>query len=276
MKLTDIIKNGHEIQEGKSIFFKADKDFIYQGLPILKNSLVYYNGKSKINVNMIGFGMFEESNIPNLITDKLPQDNERNYLVEKCSNCEFEILKIPFSGQGIWHNNHVDSWSGSFSDYIERIKQSPVLEHSGIAFSSIMYYYNTLTESLDYFINVKPIKFEINDKLIELPELLEISRYKTSPEKSRNKSSYDIIPLNKTLEYHGIIFQGNLFLSEDGTLTGESAEEFDAEIFGYNELKKITISKGFRVAISIDGDTVINLFNQKTQRIEKYKIRKCE
>ena len=267
MKLTDIIKNGHEIQEGKSIFFKADKDFIYQGLPILKNSLVYYNGKSTIDVNKIRFGMFQESNIPNLITDKLPQDNKRNYLVEKCSNCEFEILKLQLGGRGIWHNNHFDNWSGSFSDYIERIKQSPVLEHSGISFSPIMYSYNTLTESLDYFINVKPIKFEINDKLIELPELLEISR---------NKSSYNIISLSKTLEYRGILLQRYSFLSEDGTLSGESAEEFDAEIFGYNELKKITISKGFRVAISIDGDTVINLFNQKTQRIEKYKIRKCE
>ncbi|MBW6481675.1 MAG: hypothetical protein K0B10_01315 [Vicingaceae bacterium] len=265
MKVTEIIKKGTYLQGGIRSLFIADKDFIYQGLPLLKNSLIYYNGKNAIQVNMVELALFQEANIPELITAKLHQDDKFNYLVDKCSNCESEITKLKANWFGIWHENHFDNWSGSFADYIERISESPVIEYSGITFSSLMYKYNTLTSSLDYFINVKPISLEIGNKLIKLPAFLEISREKTS---------YVIIPLRKTFEYHNFVLQGVSSLSEEGILISESAEEFDVEIFGHNEFKNMIISKGNKMYISSNGDVEIEIYNNKTNKIEKYRIDK--
>ncbi len=264
MKLTDIISKGNEIQDDQSCFFIAENDFSYKNLPILKNSLIFYGGKI-LNVNMMEFGVFQESNIPKFINGKLPEDEKGNYLVEKCSNCDFEVEKLKSGWRGIWHDNHFDNWSGSYSDYIERIKTLPFLEHSGIFFSSLMYRFNTLTNSLQHFINVEPIKLELHDKVIELPELLEISR---------NSTGYTIIPLSNKMKYFDIQLHGFLSLSEDGILSGECAEEFDAEIFGKKNDEKITISKGFRVEISCKGTLEISLFNDAFHRIEKFQIRK--
>ena len=90
MKLTDIISKGNEIQDDQSCFFIAENDFSYKNLPILKNSLIFYGGKI-LNVNMMEFGVFQESNIPKFINGKLPEDEKGNYLVEKCSNCDFSM-----------------------------------------------------------------------------------------------------------------------------------------------------------------------------------------
>jgi hypothetical protein len=264
MKLTDIIRKGSEIQDGKSCFFIAENDFTYKNLSILENSLIYYDGKI-LKVNMINFGIFQESNIPKFIDGKLPEDERLNYLVEKCSNCDFEVEKLKSGWRGIWHGNHFDEWSGSYSDYIERINILPSIKNSGITFSSIMYKFNTLTNSLVHFINVEPIKLELKNKSIELPELLEISR---------DSTHYTIIPLSSKMKYFDIQLQGPLSLSEDGILSGECAEEFDAEIFGNNKFKKITISEGFMVEISCNGNMEIGLFNDASHRIEKYQIRK--
>jgi hypothetical protein len=264
MKLTDIIRKGSEIQDGKSCFFIAENDFSYKNLSILKNSLIFYDGKT-LKVNMVEFATFQESNIPKFIDGKLAEDEHLNYLVEKCSNCNFEVEKLESGWRGIWHDNHFDAWSGFYSEYIERINSLPSIEYSGITFSSLMYKFNTLTDSLVHFINVQPIKLLLNNKVIELPELLEISI---------NSAHYTIIPLSSKMKYFDIQLQGSLSLSEDGILSGECAEEFDAEIFGNNKFKKITISKGFMVEISCKGNMEIGLFNEASHRIEKYQIRK--
>jgi hypothetical protein len=213
---------------------------------------------------MMGFGIFLESNIPKFIDGKLPKDKDLNYLVEKCSNCDFEVEKLESDRRGIWHDNHFDEWSGSYSDYIERIKRLPSLIHSGIHFSSLMYKFDTLTNSLVHFINAQPIKLELCDKVIELPEFLEISR----------NSTYRIVPLSNNMKYFDIQLQGFLSLSEDGILSGKCAEESDAEIVGNNEFKKITISKGKFVEISCKGTMEIDLLNDVSHRKEKYQIRK--
>jgi hypothetical protein len=127
-----------------------------------------------------------------------------------------------------------------------------------------MYKFDTLTNSLVHFINAQPIKLELCDKVIELPEFLEISR----------NSTYRIVPLSNNMKYFDIQLQGFLSLSEDGILSGKCAEESDAEIVGNNEFKKITISKGKFVEISCKGTMEIDLLNDVSHRKEKYQIRK--
>lgn len=123
MKPPDIISKNNKIQKGHSSFFIAANDFSINEFLILKDSLVYFDGKRNVAVNMGEFGIFQKNNIPDLIKDALPEDGKRNYIVEKNSNCDFEIDCLPIGWRGIWHINHFDKWSGSFSDYLERIKE---------------------------------------------------------------------------------------------------------------------------------------------------------
>ena len=211
MKLTDIIPKQSSIIVGKTQFFIAANDFDYNGLPILKDSIVYYYS-GNIKVNLIGFGIFQDSNIPKLIAEKLPEDEHRNYIVEKCGLCKYEIEKLKSDWRGIWHNDHFDEWNGTIYDLPDvmlRVKEMPSLEFSGITFSSLYYTFNTNTRTLDFFINTKPLTLEIKGKKIILPAYLEIGV---------GKNSYDITPL-ETIEYQGELYKGWCNLSEDGVLS---------------------------------------------------------
>ena len=267
MKLTDIILKRGEIRSGSAQLFLAEKDFTFMGLPILKDSLVSYDGKSMVHVNMIPYGFFRESNVPEYITAPLPKDDDSFFLVENTGLCKYEMDMLQDGSRGIWHRDHFDEWTGKFSPYIDRIGQIPVLTYSGIEFSSLMYYFNAETKTLQYFINVSPVAIKtIKDKLIELPRLLEISV---------DKNEHTIIPL-VPMVYFGILLKGFLTLSTDGILSGDCAEDFDAEILGQNNVKKVCISKGSQVEISSIGYLQIGLFNEQTHRVEKYRLRKCK
>ena len=77
MKFTDIIRKDSEIREGRPELFIAENDFSFNGLPILKDSLVFYDGKHSINVNMMLLGIFQKSNVPDIIPEELPEEPER-------------------------------------------------------------------------------------------------------------------------------------------------------------------------------------------------------
>jgi len=261
MKFTDIISRGISIEEGIAQLFIADKDFSYMGLPILKNALVYYNGKDSIKINMVGLGLFQDSNVPHLIKEKLPKNsnNGLNRLIEKVSSCSFEIDILNLRKHGIWHYNHFDKWAGKFSDYIDRINEIPILEYSEINFSSLMYSFDTESKTLNYFINVKPINLNINDYKMKLPGYLEISLPDT------------IVPL-QSMEYFGVLLEGFLSLSENGIISGSCAQEFEAEILLNNKMQKIIISKGTQLKISSNGSIETGLFNDKTNKVENYTL----
>ena len=264
MKLTDIISKGNEIQDDQSCFFIAENDFSYKNLPILKNSLIFYGGKI-LNVNMMEFGVFQESNIPKFINGKLPEDEKGNYLVEKCSNCDFEVEKLKSGWRGIWHDNHFDNWTGNYSDYLERINTSPKLKLNTIEFSSMMYEYDANKQSLVHFISTKPFTINLKNCKITLPELVEISF---------SNNEYTIITMNNYVDYHSIKFEGALSINEVGILNGYSAENFEAKIEGYRKFRIISITKGFPIQITHDGIASIDLLNEESNRIEKYKISK--
>ena len=264
MKLTDAIYKKSEIQEGITQFFIADNDFSYNGLPILKDSLVYYNGDDKLQVNMTLLGIFQERNVPEYVLKNLPSHSDDDFLkiVERCSDCAFEIVELDTTWHGIWHHDHFDEWSGDFSVYLDRIEQMPSIEYSGITFSSLMYFFNPKTNSLSYFINTKPIKLSMNNQSIELPAFLEMSLSKSG----------SIIPL-KDFNYFGISFGKTITLSENGVIIGRCENEFKAEIFGHDKHKQLIISKHQTVEVDSEGRIYIKAFSDKSNKIEKYEIR---
>ena len=82
------------------------------------------------------------------------------------------------------------------------------------------------------------------------------------------------IEINKQINYHNIKMQGVLFLSEDGFLEGESAEDFDVKINGHSKLSIIKITKGFPIKVSNSGSASIKLLNEQKHVIETLKISK--
>lgn len=260
MKLTEIIKKESFINENASEqFFIAENDFEYKGLPILRDSLVYYNGRQEISVNTVLFGIFQESNYPDLINEKLREENFK-YKVENNTNCEFAIKELNPGEMGLWHKDHFDEWKGSYSKSIDRITQAPTLVYNGINFSSISYIFNAQNNSLTHFINVGPVELEVNNKKIFLPELLEISPNKNG--------GIHVTPIKETINYFNYNLRSFLLLTKEGDLSGESADEFEANVFRNGKIEKIIIYKGTGLSISNDGNAFIRI-NNKFEKIEK-------
>ncbi len=273
MKLTEIIPKQGLIVSSKPQFFIAECNFDYNGLPILKDSLIYFDGKNKVKVNQFIFGIFQERNVPNLISHQLPEDEEYNYIVDKFSSCQYEITKLPSGLSGTWHIDHfhiTPSTIDRLPDLENIVKQTTDLKFSNISFSSLYYTYDANTNSLTSFISTKPFELTVKDKTIRLPEFIEVGQ-----NEGANKDLYFLRPLFK-MDYFGVSFEGDCRIDENGVFYGSCAKEFSAEIFGNSEINKIVISKGFDVAISSDGVMEIELFNEKIHQIEKYKIRKCQ
>ncbi len=265
MKISQLIKQSSLIEVGKSTFFITEKDFEFNGLPILKDFLVYYDGGKIIKVNKIRFGIFQSSNYPQLLLQKLDENIDSDLIIEKVSSCANEITQLPDGEIGIWHGNHFDNWTGNYSDYLERINTSPKLKLNTIEFSSMMYEYDANKQSLVHFISTKPFTINLKNCKITLPELVEISF---------SNNEYTIITMNNYVDYHSIKFEGALSINEVGILNGYSAENFEAKIEGYRKFRIISITKGFPIQITHDGIASIDLLNEESNRIEKYKISK--
>ena len=266
MKITDIVSRKSEIFADTSELFVAEKDFSFEGLPILKDSLVYYD-RNRIYINMIEYGLFQKNNFPAIIKAILPIGNKGNQMVEKCSTCEFEVEVLGSGLRGIWHQDHFDLWYGTFSDYFERINQIPVLVYSGISFSSLMYQFDISTKKLIHFINTEPFELELADKIVDLTGFLEISLGKTF---------HTIIPVLGEIDFCGIKLHGWITFSDDGFISGKSAQEFDAIIYGNENLNELKINEGKTIEISNNGEMKTSLFNEKTQKAEKFNICKVQ
>jgi len=262
MKLTDVLKRENKIVEGQYQLFIAANDFSFKGLPIIKDSLVLNNGKNKIVINMVRYVHLKNEFNNGLLKNRLPKNEHNKFklLVEKCSSCDKEEMELKTGALGIWHNDHFDKWSGSFTDYMQRIRKSLVLEYSSIKFSSLMYYFNTIDNSLEYFINTEPVIIERNGMPIYLPSDLEVDI------KGRT-----IIPL-ESMEYFDVLFRSAIYWTKEGVIKGSSGREFKAKILGHGEIDEITISEGFPVEILSDGSVFVELYNKIRRKPERFKI----
>ena len=267
MYLTDVLRKQDSIVPSQEQLFIATNDFDFNGLPILKDAMVYYDGKNEIEVNRFIGGILQKSNVPKLIMQQLPEDENGNYLVDKSSsNCQYEVHKIPSVSFIIWHNDHFDYTAERHPNSIISIMHYSEIQFSGISFSSMYYSFSTKLNALTVFISTKPFELMIKDKTLKLPPFVQIVRNRID--------SYYLTPLEK-IEYFGVSLEGLCRIDENGHLWGDSAEEFIADIIGHKEINQITISKYGEIIISHNGILEIELYNDKTFRVERYVIRKC-
>jgi hypothetical protein len=248
--------------------------FLY---PILKNSLVYYDGEEEICINICKLHLIEEivPSISSILKDlKLSIDSVSNCSHEIC-NPSNNFIKLPLDDSDylIWHENHFDvDWLNIYSEnysifpsnWESRIENNS-LQFQNINFSSIYYRFNLIAEKLTFFISTK--EFEIKDEkfTIQIPKFVQY--YKDGIRKDEQL----LIPI-KTMNYKNVELKGDCIISVAGVLYGENAEDFDATIIDNNQTHKFKLKKGENIYIYPDGKKEIESLDLKTRKLTKYKI----
>jgi hypothetical protein len=152
---------------------------------------------------------------------------------------------------GIWHIDHFDYWGGSCKGFKDDIINGPKIEYNGIEFSSLMYKFNSGSESLFHFINTHPVQLNVNGAIFHLPAYLEI----ILNQHSNGALAYTL----EEIFYFGIKFIGLLQLSEEGIMEGCSSESMTVEVYGHPEIQTLEISKGTRLKVSNQGQVEVLL-----------------
>jgi hypothetical protein len=249
MQIGQLITRQDKIIVGKQQLFIAKKDFSFFGIPILKDSMVYYNGLGELRVNLILLGIFAEPYVPKLVEKKLRAD-DNFYYVDKVSDCPLESNELDKGSWGVWHTDHFDCWNGSFEPFLDRIAGLPVLEYKGICFSALMYNYNISRQTLDWFITADTSRLMTDDAAIEFPAGLEVSKYPTL-------NCYDIVPIAGNTVYKNIELDGLLYAGPDGVVSGITARDI---VFTNNHngiSTRTEIPKGIKVNITPSGEVKI-------------------
>jgi hypothetical protein len=261
MKPTEIIRRDSVIVEGTPSFFIADKNFEFSGLPILKDSLVYCDGK-RIKVNSVRFGIFQDSKGFDYVLEHPAQENG-DYIFEKVSSCSRELNILPSGDLGLWHKDHFDIQDNDYSAILPRINSSEKLNFGGVEFSSIMYEYDIENNCLVHFINTKAMQLIQNGNKIDIPEFFEIGY---------SQVGYTIIEICNKLVHQNIKFGGCLTLASNGEFYGDCAESFDVELEGRKDYV-LTISEGSNITFSASGIPSIKLYNEDKFVIESHNFR---
>jgi hypothetical protein len=269
MELVNAIRKASGIVEGKPQLFIAQENFNYKGLPILKDSLVLYDGVGKIDVNMIYFGILQDSNVPVMLDHILEPKNSLLKTLGTVSDCPKEMDEIDMLDTGIWHRDHFDEWNNSFAEYLPRIESGVNLEYKGTYFSSLMYSFNSAAGILTNFINVEPLTLDVNGNIVVLPSLLEIV-FPNVPKKDETLYPSALQPIGE-MSYFGYNMRGKLGIDNGGAVFGESAEEFEAKVFEHPKFEVITMTVGSNIVILPDGTAGIRLKDQK-HKVHHFKI----
>lgn len=269
IEIRKAIRKASGIEEGKPQLFIAEENFSYKGLPILKDSLVLYDGEGKIDVNMIYFGILQDSNVPVILDKILEPKNSLIKTLGKVSDCPQEMDEIDMLDTGIWHGNHFDEWNNSFADFLPRIKSGVNLEYNGTVFSSLMYSFNAVAGILTNFINVEPLTVDVNGNTLELLPMLEIV-LPNEPKEGETHYPSAIQPI-KEMEYFGYKLRDKLGIDKEGAVFGESAEEFEAKVYEHPKFETITMTVGANIVILPNGTAGIRLKDQK-HKVHHFKI----
>lgn len=269
IELRNAIRRDSGIVEGKPQLFIANENFTYKGLPVVKDSLVLYDGEGRIDVNMVYFGILQDSNVPKLLDHILEPKNSLIKTLGKVSDCPQEMDEIDMLDTGIWHIDHFDEWNNTFVEFLPRINSGVNLEYKGTYFSSLMYSFNSKVGVLTNFINVEPISVDVNGNQILLPPMLEIV-YPNEPKAGETHYPSAIQPVEE-MDYFGYKLRGKLGIDNEGAVFGESAEEFEAKVHEHPNFETITMTVGANIVILPDGTAGIRLKDQK-HKVHHFKI----
>lgn len=273
MELNQIIGKAGKLEEGKPQLFVAEKNFNFKGLPILKDSLILYDGEDRMDVNMIYFSVFQDRNYPAVLKDTLEPKNSLLKSIDTVSECPKEMEELDTLDTGIWHKDHFDEWNNDFIEFLPRIKSSVNLEYKGVVFSSLMYSFNTKNELLTNFINTEPLQIDVNGNSITLPPMIEIV-YPNVPKEGETHYPSAIQSIEE-LNYFGYRMRGKLGIDKEGAIFGESAEEFEAKVYEHPKFDTISITVGANIVILPNGSAGIRLKDQR-HKIHHFVIEKVE
>lgn len=269
MRLTDVIKYGNQIVEGQEQLFIASEDLLFRGLPILKDALIFNNGK-RLSVNILeAFALDSSHQDLYGLKGVLPKEENMYFIIDKNSSCMEEETKLLVSSIGYWHTNHFDKVE-SITKYLNsRIQNNePELDYNGIKFSSTYYVFDIENEILIEFINTTSMDIPMGDIVITLPKLLNIHR---------EKASYTLVPITG-MEYQEVYFAAGegLTLNSNGVLEGNTGKGFKAEArnLANNNITTIDLPSHKYINISPEGLLTTTLFDKESQNRINFQLRK--
>ncbi len=271
MQLTNIINKSTKITKDTPQLFIASENFSYEGFPILKDSLVLNSGKGQIDINMINFAVFQDSNAMELLGEILPPKYSLLKRLEKVSDCEKELDELDLLDVGIWHKDHLDEWDNSFEEYNDRIAKSTKLQYDDIEFSSFMYSFNANSKVLTNFISTSEFGVDVNGNTIHIPELIEVVQ-PTKANEGETLYPSALRPIGY-MNYFGYNLRGKLGIDKEGAVFGESADEFEAKVYEHPKFEQITMTVGSNIVLLPDGTAGIRLKDQR-HKVHHFKIEK--
>jgi hypothetical protein len=271
MQLTQLIPKSNSITKNTPQLFIANENFSYEGFPILKDSLVLNNGKGQIDVNMINFSVFQDSNAMELLGDILPPKNSLLKQLDTVSDCKKELDELDLLDIGVWHEDHFDGWNNSFDEFNYRILNSIKLFFNDVEFSSFMYSFNLETKVLTNFISSSEFSVDVNGNKIMLPKLVEVVQPTKSTEGETLYPSA-LRPIGN-MNYFGYNLRGKLGIDKEGAVFGESADEFEAKVYEHPKFEQITMTVGSNIVLLPDGTAGIRLKDQK-HKVHHFRIEK--
>lgn len=263
MKPNEIFKKASSLTLETPSLFLVERDFNFQELPILKGSLVYYDGNS-INVNgIIPYKLFDEKQNPKLIsTDNLDSILKGNkFIFENVSDCILEENELFTVGGGIWHGDHFDKWNLDFKPFSHRIQNEQNLFYRGIEFSAVMYVYNVQNAQLTHYLSPKPSTISNDNYSIELPGNVEIG--------FDNSGGVNIISLNDEITINDLTLLRTISINNNGELIGMLCSETNVKFLNYESKGVIVLRRGVQIKMNSNGD-VFTLDPFETENRKSY------
>lgn len=228
VKFTDVLPYDNKIVKGVSKYFISNENFEFNGIPILKDSLVIYDHNvGEVYINQLPF-----YGLGKTILNKLPKTEDGfTFKVDKVSNNKNEQLEFPSDLDLYWNMNHFEGLL-DYSNQVDLSNNAATLDYNNIKFSSAAYTFDIDSLELTNFIAAEEYTINCGELIIKLPPLTLVSKH---------------LFKNRTCKYD---------------LNYLSSESFSFKGFDISRLSEINNENEFK--FKFDIDTQVKLLNHPT------------
>lgn len=173
MKFTDVLPYDNKIVNGVTNYFISNEDFEFNGIPILKDSLVIYDH----NIGEVYINQLPYYGLGKTILNKLSNTEDGfTVKVDKVSNNNNEQLEFPSEYELYWNKDHFEGLV-DYSNQVDLAKNAETLNYNKIKFSSAAYTFDIDSLELTNFIAVEEYIIDCKELIIAMPPFTLISKH---------------------------------------------------------------------------------------------------
>lgn len=173
MKFTDVLPYDNKIVNGVTNYFISNEDFEFNGIPILKDSLVIYDH----NIGEVYINQLPYYGLGKTILNKLSNTEDGfTVKVDKVSINNNEQLEFPSEYELYWNKDHFEELV-DYSNQVDLAKNAKTLNYNKIKFSSAAYTFDIDSLELTNFIAVEEYIIDCKELIIAMPPFTLISKH---------------------------------------------------------------------------------------------------